>query len=131
MPKETAKDRDQQVVVEMPESSDIADTPLTVGNLVKWSSIVFTVVTVVVSGVWFVASVKSDSLLLKQEVEALKGKITEVDKSSEKRHDLQEKEIGELTRRTDNTEKAVQEMARKLDVAVALLERIDQKVGKP
>ena len=135
MPKNQANanaDREpQQITVEMPEPTDIADAPLTVGNLVKWCSIVFTVVTVVVGCVWFIASVKSDNLLMKQEIESLKTKVVEVDKSSEKRHDLQEKEIGELTRRTDNTEKAVQEMARKLDVAVALLERIDQKVGKP
>lgn len=103
----------------------------TIGSLLKWVSVCFTVVMTVVSGVWFVATVKSDASLLKQDVETTKHRVAEVDRQSEKRHDLQEKSITELTRRSDDTEKHVQEMARKLDVAVSLLERIDQKVGKP
>lgn len=135
MPKEPTKkerdDMDVQVSIETPEPADIANAPLTVGNLFKWFSITFTIVSVVISGVWFVASTKSDNLLMKQQIDALKDKIAETNQLSIARNDAQEKEITDLTNRTNQTEKSVQEMARKLDVAVALLERIDQKVGKP
>ena len=131
MPREQAnKEREEKLTVSV-ESPELSETPLTIGNLVKWISVTFTVVTVVVSCVWFIASVKTENMMLKQDMETIRARIVDVDRQDLVRHDQQEKEIGELTRRTDNTEKMVQEMARKLDVAVALLERIDSKVGKP
>jgi len=132
MAKSNFKDRDIDADDYASVAPDISNSPVvTVGTLAKWCGVIFTTVMMVVSCVWFVATVRSDQLLQKQELENTKTKIVEVDKLSQQRHDLQGRDISELSRRNETTEKTVQEMARKLDVALTLLERIDKKVGNP
>ena len=45
-------------------------------------------------------------------------------------HQLQDREIGDLKRRVGVSEMVYNEMARKLDVAIAVLERIERKMDK-
>jgi hypothetical protein len=100
------------------------DIPITVNSVIKWTGIVFSLISGLVSLVWFAAIIKGDIITMQQEVLSVKREI-------EMRNSTQDKEIEKLKDRADNTEKSLSDMGRKLDVAVTLLERIDKKVGNP
>jgi hypothetical protein len=100
-----------------------ADT-ITVNGVIKWSGIFFTSVSALVSLIWFAALLKGDIITLQQENISTK-------RENDLRFDQQIKDIDKLKDHADVTDKTLDDMGRKLDVAVALLERIDQKVGKP
>ena len=95
--------------------------PLTTNTIIKWTSIVLSLVTGLISIVWFAAVLKADIITLQQELVSEKREATIL-------HDQTQKDIDKLKDRADNTDKAVGELSRKLDVAVTILERIDKKV---
>jgi cell division protein FtsL len=104
------------------EAHEVEGTVVTSAQLMKWGGFAFTIVSAMVSLVWFAAHLKGDALSLQQEVDSLKREV-------ETRNANQDKEIDKLKDRADSTEKSLGEMARKLDVAVAILERIEKKVN--
>lgn len=106
------------------EERDSGDVPVTVNSIIKWTGIIFTVISGVVSLVWFAALIKGDIITLQQDSAAMKREL-------EARNVQQDKDIEKLKDRADETDKAMSELTRKLDIAVTLLQRIDAKVGKP
>lgn len=110
------------------QNNDTDEQPLTATVVIKWFGIIFTIVSTVISLVWFAALLKGDISTVQQE-----------HLSSKREYELKiadiEKKIDKLSDRADITEKSVIELMRKLDVAVAILERIDKKVeggsGRP
>src|SRR4051794_35133920 len=112
-----------------------SDTPITVSTILKYGGIFATCLTVTVSGAWAVASLRNDT-------DANKQKITEVDQSSIQRDQENERRLAEvkaqnerdiqaLKIKTDAQNKTISEISTKLDIAVTILQRIDQKVNQP
>jgi hypothetical protein len=99
------------------------DAPLTVNAVIKWMSIVFTVVSALVSFVWFAAIMKGDIISSQQELSAVKHE-------DELRFQQEEKDIDKLNDRADLTDRSLSDMGSKLDVAVAILERIEKNIDE-
>jgi uncharacterized cysteine cluster protein YcgN (CxxCxxCC family) len=119
-------------VTPMPRSQDYRrrveeesqDVPLTANTVIKWTGIAFTLISGLVSLVWFAALLKGDIITMQQETVSMKHEI-------ELRDANQDKEIDKLKDRSDSIEKNMSDMGRKLDVAITLLERVDKRVGNP
>lgn len=97
------------------------ETPITTNSLIKWGGFILALV-----GGFTTLVVWASKTGYK--VESLEGRVAEVDKESASRHERQAAEIQELKARNASTDKTVYEMGRKLDVAVAILERIEKKL---
>lgn len=117
MPKPTTTENDTPS-----HKPGIGEQPLSLNVLVKWLGIMVSVVSGVITIVWFAATLKGDIITLQQEQAAGKTQV-------EMRNAQQDTDIDRLRVRADTTERAVADLNRKLDVAVAILERIDKKVG--
>jgi hypothetical protein len=97
---------------------------LTSGLLIKWGGISFATISFVVSIVWFIASIKADILTIQQQIVTVKN-------SSESRDILHERDLDRLREREDSSDKAIAELVRKVDVAVAILERLERRTTPP
>lgn len=98
------------------------DHPITFNTVAKWAGIIGTVATAIMSAVWFAASVKSD-------ISALRADGAAMQREWAIRNEQQDREITSLKSRADGSEKTLAEMQRKLDVAVAILERLEKKIS--
>ncbi len=103
----------------MPQKQD--DQPVTTNGLIKWGGIIAGISTTLVSLVWFCASVKSDVAILKDHEDQLRRDIDE-------RKAFVDRRLAEIDVRANATDKTLADVQRKLDVAVALLERIDKQL---
>lgn len=106
----------------------IEEIPITYTTILKWGSLGILVASTLVSSVWFIAGLKSEIASIHKDIEVHQKQIIEVDSSSLRRHNDQEREIAVLSLKTDTQEKTIQDMSRKLDVAVAILDRIERKI---
>ena len=106
------------------DHSDTNDTPITVNALIKWGSIFLGCMTAVISGVWFAAGIQASVAEIKIEQHSIRDSFNVKKESDEKRFTVDEA-------RSDHSDQNIQQMQLQLDVAVALLQRIDSKVGKP
>jgi aminoglycoside phosphotransferase (APT) family kinase protein len=113
--------------------------PITSSTVLKWSGLVSAIILGILGiGNWVAtsnASIKSIEarMVVAQErhlidLKATQDKLADIDKMSVARHAQQQGEIDEHKRRIDNSDKAVNDVTRKLDVAVAILERIEKKL---
>ena len=100
---------------------DTADSPLTENRVVKLIGI-GAGVTAVISIVWFCASLKGDVASLKQEDTTIRREI-------ETRNTEQDREIEKLKTHAAEIDRAIADINRKLDVCVAILERVEKKVS--
>jgi cell division protein FtsL len=88
------------------------DRVVTINGLVKVYGIAAGIITTVISVVWFFASMSSDLSLLRNQVQ------------------YQEQRIAKTEARQDGTDKSLNDLSRKLDVAVSILERMDKQINK-
>lgn len=100
------------------------NTPITTKTFLVWGGAVFTLISSVVYLVWFVANVAGNA---HRELEPVK---IQVQVNSVAITDLQERDRAREKAQGD-LQRSQNEMQRKLDVVVTLLERIDKKVGTP
>ena len=99
------------------------ELPITSQTIVKWGGIGLAAVSSLVTIIWFFASLKSDISSLRQENSATKTELN-------MKTDQLGKEVERLKSHADETDKSLNDMGRKLDVAVAILERIEKSVAK-
>lgn len=108
---------------------DPGDVPLTANTTAKWIAAVASIVIAATSLVRYAATVRGDIEQLKVLATGTEHRIQDVDRLSSERDARQQKQIDKLSERADAADKSYQDTARKLDVAVAILEEIKQKVG--
>lgn len=102
-------------------------TVITTGTLLRWGGFLFAFVSMIVSVVWYIAGMKGEMAALQIQQQTLVKRIDEVDAASKARHELQEKELDRLRQHSEETDRAIVDLSRKLDVAVVILERIDKR----
>jgi hypothetical protein len=98
--------------------------PITVGGIIKWGSIVAAFVTLIVSSIWYLAGLSSDIKELRTAIETSQQRQTMKD-------DQQDRDIAESKVRVEKLENSTNELNRKLDTAIVVLNRIDAKVSHP
>lgn len=106
-----------------PDTPDPTAAPVTFATLAKMVGVVVTVVSLTISGVWFAAAVKAD-------VETVKANITALKLDVQERAQKRDKEVADIKARADQSERVMQDMGRKLDVAIAILERVEKRMGE-
>jgi septal ring factor EnvC (AmiA/AmiB activator) len=111
-------------------SEESNETTLTLTNAQKVVGIAIAIGTVIFSIV--IASViarTTTEMRLSQVEKALSTNAAKIDQLDQFGHPDHERRINKLEARADTTDKQVGEMAGKLDVCVAILERIERQLG--
>jgi hypothetical protein len=98
------------------------DTPITVNGLIKWGGILAAFVTSLISLIWFAAGTKSD-------INEIRLNLTTTNKETQLYEIANDKRCTVIEIKANETDKAVAQIESKLDVVVAILERIDKRTG--
>ena len=121
--------KDSAAATVVVENDVIGDAPLNLNAVAKWGGVMVSIVVASVGVVWQLADIRSDIRTKDLKIADLERRIGEEDKACLDRHNQQQREIDRSVQRIDQGERNMSDLARKLDVAVAILERLDKKIG--
>jgi hypothetical protein len=88
------------------------DRPITAGAVVKWGGLVATALSLIVGGVWQIADLRSQNAVQDRDISTNSTQIVE------------------LKRKTDMTNDSLTDIKTQLARQTAILERVEQRVGK-
>lgn len=103
-------------------TDQIDNAVITPRFLIKAGSSAVVILTGIITVVLYIASLKADISALRETVQTNEHEYAEHQRENDKQFDR-------LRTHSEQQDKAVSDLGRKLDVAVAILERIDKKVN--